>query len=200
MPLRVFGTYRAARTMPRRLIRRYLPDPAELRKHRALRPLGKLLQNPEIWHLHRRSASGACFIGFFVAFLPVPGQMLVAGIAAVLARCNLPIAVALVWVTNPITMPPVFFFAYKLGALLLGHEPQVAHIDLTVAGLAAQLGEIWQPLLLGSLVCGWVSGVSAFVIMRLVWRFHVVRRWRERRESRRAAAANATPRATLPRG
>jgi uncharacterized protein (DUF2062 family) len=171
--------------MPRRLLRRYIPTPQVLREHSALRPLGALLyKHPEIWHLHRRSVSGACFIGLFCAFLPIPLQMLVAAIIAIATRCNLPVAVALVWVTNPITMPPVFFFAYKLGAWLLGTHLVIDAVELDLAWLTSQVAQVWKPLLVGSLVCGWVSGVSAFVIVRVLWRVHVIRLWRERRERR----------------
>ncbi len=184
--------------MPRRFLRRYIPTPQALREHSALRPLGDLLyKHPEIWHLHRRSVAGACFIGLFCAFLPIPMQMPVAAVIAVAARCNLPIAVALVWITNPITMPPIFFFAYKLGAWLLGTTLTIESVELSFDWLSSQLGHVWKPLLLGSLVCGWVSGVSAFVIVRVAWRLHVIRRWQERRH-RRATQPPLTPRVTPP--
>jgi uncharacterized protein (DUF2062 family) len=172
--------------MPRKLLHQYLPTPADLRKHPALSPLGILLQNPEIWHLHRRSVAGAAFIGLFCAFLPVPFQMLIAGGLAVVSRCNLPIAVALVWVTNPVTVGPVFFFAYKLGAWLLNMEIQVSRIQLSWSWLRQNLPAIGYPLLFGSLVCGWVAGVTAFVLVRVGWRLHVISRWRERRALRKA--------------
>ena len=132
----------------------------------------------------RRSVAGACFIGMFCAFLPVPAQMLVAGVIAVIARCNLPISVALVWLTNPITVPPLFYFAYKLGAWLLGQELEVTQIDLSFDWLADRFGEIWQPFLLGCVVCGWVSGVTLYVLVHLVWRLEVGRRWHKRRKKR----------------
>jgi uncharacterized protein (DUF2062 family) len=172
--------------MPRSFIRKYLPSPSDLRANPTLRPLGRRLQNPEIWHLHRRSVAGAMFTGLFCAFLPVPGQMLIAGGIAVVARCNLPLSVALVWITNPITIPPIFFFTYKLGAWLLDWEIIVHEFVPTFAWLAQQVGQIWQPLLLGSLLCGWVAGVTGFVLTRVVWRLHVIGRWRARR-GRRAA-------------
>lgn len=171
--------------MPRRFIRKYLPSASVLSQSRALRPLGKRLQNPEIWHLHRRSVAGAVFIGLFCAFLPVPGQMLIAGAIAVAARCNLPISVALVWITNPVTFAPMFFFAYKLGAWLLDWRV-VEKVPSDVPWVIYELGNIWQPLLLGSLVCGWVTGVTGFVLARVAWRLHVIRRWRER-AARRAS-------------
>lgn len=182
-------------TMPRKFFKRLMPPPEALRAHSALRPLGNLLQNPEIWHLHRRSVSGAVFIGLFCAFLPIPFQMLPAAAVAIATRCNLPVAVAAVWITNPLTMPPLFFFAYKLGAWLLNtHLIVDDSVGLSFEWLAAQFGQIWKPLLLGLAVCGWVSGVTGFVLVRVAWRLHVVQRWRARRQVRRARRAAIPPR------
>jgi uncharacterized protein (DUF2062 family) len=157
-----------------------------MREHPALKPLGKWLQNPEIWHFHRRSAAGAAFIGLFVTFLPVPMHMLIAAAMAVVARCNLPLAVALVWVNNPLTMGPVYFFAYKLGSWLLGTELTVSEVHIDLDWLRERFDEIWWPLLLGGLVCGWVGGLTAYAIVRVGWRIRVIRHWRERRRERAA--------------
>ena len=173
--------------MLRDRIRKYLPSPEAIRRQKALGAVGHLLFEPELWHLHRRSAGGAVFIGLFCAFLPLPiGQMPLAALLAVFARCNLPIAVALVWVTNPLTFGPLFYFAYKLGAWLLGIDAAEPGWELSWAWLWERLRHIWWPLLLGSLVCGWVAGLTGNVLARLLWRLHVVRRWRQRRERRRA--------------
>ena len=174
--------------MPKDLLRRYLPSASSVREISALRPVSKWLHEPEIWHLHRRSVSGAAFIGLFCAFLPIPFQMLVAAVLALAARCNLPLSVALVWITNPITMPPMFYFSYRLGAWLLDMQLQVETIDLSWGWLTENLSQIGYPLLFGSLVCGWVAGLTGMVVVRVLWRLHVVRRWRERRERRRARA------------
>lgn len=177
--------------MPRNFLRRHLPSPASVRGHRALRPVSHWLNEPELWHLHRRTVAGATFIGLFCAFLPVPFQMLIAAMLAVVSRCNLPISVVLVWITNPITMTPMFYFAYRLGAWLLDRRIEVGTIRFSWDWLSSHLGEIGWPLLFGSLVCGWVAGVSGMVIVRVAWRFHVIRRWRERRERRRARREEA---------
>jgi uncharacterized protein (DUF2062 family) len=177
--------------MPKELLRRYLPSASSVRTNRALRPVSRWLHNPEIWHLHRRSVSGAAFIGLFCAFLPIPFQMLVAAILALASRCNLPLSVALVWITNPITIPPMFYFAYRLGAWLLDIQLQVDAVELSWSWLTSNLASIGYPLLFGSLVCGWVSGVTGMVLVRVLWRLHVIRRWRERRERRQTRAARA---------
>lgn len=162
-----------------------------MRTHRALRPVSRWLNDPELWHLHRRSVGGATFIGLFCAFLPVPFQMLIAAILAIVSRCNLPISVVLVWITNPITMTPMFYFAYRLGAWLLNRQVEVSTIELSWQWLGSHLGQIGVPLLFGSLVCGWVAGVSGLVIVRILWRFHVVRRWRARQAARRLKRVTA---------
>ena len=168
-------------------IRKYLPTAQTIREQRSLGFVRHLLLKPELWHLHRRSASGAVFIGLFCAFLPVPvGQMVVAGLLAVFTRCNVPIAIALVWVTNPITFAPFYYFAYKLGAWLLGIEPAQIEWELSWQWLGERLTQIWWPLTLGCLTCGWVSGLTGAVVARLLWRIHAVRRWRQRRVRRRA--------------
>ena len=57
--------------MPRRLFKRYMPDPEQIRNHRSLRFLGKLLHEPNLWHLNRRSVSRAMAMGLFAAFVPL---------------------------------------------------------------------------------------------------------------------------------
>jgi len=171
--------------MPKKFLLRYLPTPHLIRENPALRPLSRWLHEPDLWHLHRRSVAGATFIGVFCAFLPIPFQMLLAAFLAIVSRCNLPISVALVWITNPITMTPIFYFAYRLGAWLLDIHIEVQTINLSWDWLVNNLGSIGYPLVVGSLVCGWVAGLSAMVIVRIAWRLHVISRWRQRRASRR---------------
>ena len=178
--------------MPRKLLQRYLPEPGEVSENPALKPVGKWLKNPEIWHMHRRSIAGATFIGLFCAFIPLPFQMLVAAALAILTRCNLPLSVALVWISNPITIPPMFYFTYRLGAWLLNIEVSVASVELSASWLIDNLDDIGYPLIFGSLLCGWVAGVTGFVLVRVAWRLHVVSRWRERKTRRRAEKARAS--------
>lgn len=177
--------------MPKKWLRRHLPSYETLGESGVLRPVSKYLREPELWHLHRRSVSGAAFIGLFCAFLPLPFQSLIAAALAILTRCNLPLSAALVWITNPLTIPPMFYFAYRLGAWLLGINVEVSAIELSWEWLTSQFETIARPLLVGSLVCGWVTGITAYALVRVSWRLHVLQRWQERRERRASAAAIA---------
>ncbi len=168
--------------MARRVFRRLLPIAQDFLRDRSVRRLfGELLLQPNLWHLNRASVSSAVSLGLFVAFFPVPGQMLIAAAGAILLVCNLPISVVFVWVSNPITLPPMLYAAYRLGAWLLD-EP--IGFELSVEWLLRSLGEIWQPLLLGCFVLGAASAVVGNVVVRLIWRIHVITSWRERRRRR----------------
>jgi hypothetical protein len=167
--------------MPKKFIRRYLPDHHKIREHKYLKHFGTLLHAPNLWHLNRRSVSGACATGLFIAFLPVPFQMVLAAAAAILLRVNLPIAVALVWISNPLTMGPFFYLAYKTGAWILQIPAQEIATDISVEWLMRELSTAWQPFLLGCLIIGAVLALLGFVAMRLLWRLHVINYLRKRR-------------------
>ena len=175
--------------MPRNTIKRYMPTPARLRKIKVLQILGEWIYDPNLWHINRHSTSLAFFVGLFVAFMPVPSQMVLASLMAIWLRCNLPLSVGLCWVTNPVTMGPIFWFAYKLGALVLGEPPQAEQFEVSLEWLANGLLLIWQPLLLGCLIAGFFFGSLGYVVIQGLWRWSVVQRW-EARSLRRLSALN----------
>ncbi|WP_156333143.1 DUF2062 domain-containing protein [Pseudomonas sp. NBRC 111119] len=168
--------------MPRRLFKRYMPDPTSIREHKSLRFFGKLLHDPNLWHLNRHSVARAMGVGLFAALIPMPMQMLLAASLAIPLRGNLPIAVSLVWLTNPLTMPPVFLVTYMTGAWLLQTPPRSLPDDLTFEWITDQLATVWQPFLLGSVVCGVVLGIAAYFITMSYWRWWVGRQWRRRKQ------------------
>lgn len=167
--------------MPRKLIKKYMPDESKLKEHKHLSWLGDHLHEPNLWHLTRKSVSRAFFVGIFCAFLPIPAQMLVAAALAFIFRSNLPISVGLVWLTNPITMPPIFYGTYLIGAALLGGQDPTIQFELSMSWLSESLSAIWWPLLLGSVVCGLIGGVASYFAVQGLWMWHVNRSWARRR-------------------
>src|SRR3954469_24611570 len=102
--------------MARKLLKRMMPSAEFVKHHPSLQRFARWLHDPNLWHLNRYSASIAVFIGLFSALIPVPSQMPIAALWAIWWRANLPISVALVWLTNPITSPPIFYATYKFGS------------------------------------------------------------------------------------
>lgn len=176
--------------MPKKTLKRLLPKPAKLREIKYLSVLGNWIYEPNLWHINRYSAAVAFFVGLFCAMLPIPGQMFVAAIAAVLLRCNLPLSITLIWITNPLTMGPIFYLAYRLGALLLGIPAEIDSFNLSWGWVSSSFDAIWLPLLTGSLVMGISLGSLGYFLMMMLWRIWIIRRWRKRRR-RRAATPDA---------
>ena len=171
--------------MPRKFLQRYMPDHHKIRGHKSLQFLGDLLHHQHLWHLNRRSVAGAFSVGLFAAFIPVPFQMPLAALLAILFHTNLPISVALVWVTNPLTIPPLFVFAYEIGVWILGIAPQHFVFELSFNWLMTSLGEVWKPFLLGCLILSISSAILGNIIMRFIWRMHVIHNWEHRKKRRR---------------
>lgn len=86
--------------MPRKFIKRFMPDHDVIKRQKALRVFGNVLYNPNLWCLNRRSAAGAFAVGLFMAFVPLPSQMIMAAGLAIVLGVNLPLSIALVWITN----------------------------------------------------------------------------------------------------
>jgi uncharacterized protein len=170
--------------MPRRIFRRLMPNPQLIREHRSLRLVSSLLHDPNLWHLNRHSVSVAAFVGIFVGAQPLPIHMLMAATASVVLRCNVTLALLLVWLSNPLTMPVIFYFEYRLGAWLLRLPADTGSFEMSLAWLEHSLHEIWEPLFLGSVLSGLIGGALAWALTRLAWRVGVVLKWRARRRAR----------------
>ncbi len=173
--------------MAKKFIKRWLPDPATFKEHKNLQFMAHLLHDPNLFHLNRHSVSGAMFVGLLIAFLPTPGQMPLAALLALACRVNLPISVALVWVTNPLTMPVLFYATYEIGRWLLGAPPIHVSLDISWEWLTTEFIALWKPLLLGSVITGIVSGALGYSLVQLYWRWNVTRNWQQRKLSRQAA-------------
>lgn len=170
--------------MPRKFLKRYLPDSHEMRKHPHLQRFGKRLHDPNLWHLNRRSIAGAVAVGLFSALIPLPGQMFFAAALAILFRVNLPASVILIWITNPLTIPPIFYATYRLGTWLLQRPPADIKFELSLRALSG-MQHIWEPLFLGSLVTGLVAALLGFSLTRLLWRLHIISRMQKRMQGSR---------------
>lgn len=166
--------------MPRKLIKKYMPNEEALKNHKHLGWLGKHLHEPNLWHLNRKSVSKAFMVGLFCAFLPIPFQMIVAAVLAVLVRSNLPISVGLVWITNPLTIPPIFYFAYLVGDFIIGQPGQTIEFEMTMEWLQESMSIIWWPLLFGSIICGTFFGILGYFGIQSFWAWHVGRTWKKR--------------------
>ena len=163
--------------MPRKTLKRFMPDPQKIKEHKHLRHLGENLHDANLWHLTRRSAAGAFAVGLFCAWMPVPMQMLLAAFAAVFFRVNLPLSVILVWISNPFTMPPMFYGAYLIGASVLQVEQQEFSFEISLSWLMESLTPIGHAFIVGCFICAIFSSLLGYASIRALWRYSVTSKW-----------------------
>ncbi len=176
--------------MPRRFFRKFAIKREKMRAQWFLSPFGHLLHDPNLWGIRRRSVVPAFSLGIFVAFLPFPGHMITAALLALVLRVNIPVAAVSTWVTNPVTMGPLYYFAYEVGNDLLRRTPRPFEFELSFEWLIDGFVHIWEPLLLGCALLGALSSLLGFVALDLLWRASIsdyLRRRRARRSTRGAS-------------
>lgn len=166
----------------RKWIKDHLPQFSKVRDHPSLQFLGEKLHNPNLWHINRKSVPKAVSIGLFMAMVPMPFQMVPAAILAFWWGANLVISCALVWLTNPITMPPVYYFTYKLGTIILDMPFKPIPFEASIGWLWHHFHTIALPLYVGSILCGIVLAIVGNLVIRLLWRLAILRAYHKRKK------------------
>ena len=166
--------------MPKKWLQNWLPTADKIKRIPYFHYLGDFIHNPNFWHLNRYSVSTAVSVGIFISFMPFPGHMIMAALAAILLRANLPISVSLVWISNPFTIPPMLYASYKVGTILLRLKPVEFHIEMTFNWLYHEFVHIALPLLMGSFMLGMLFALIGNLWVRLWWRFHAGKAWKKR--------------------
>jgi len=166
--------------MPKDFIKKHLPDPESIKNNKSLKFLGPLIHQPDLWHLNRRSVSKAFAIGLFWAAMPMPFQMVAAAFSALKFKGNLPLSLALVWISNPLTMPPIFYAQYLLGAWILDIPASPFEYELSLAWLSDKLYEIAIPMYFGALVAGIIASIAGYFAINILWKRSIVKKWKSR--------------------
>lgn len=190
--------------MPRKYLRKVLPSHDTLRNHRYLQRLGPRLGHHRLWQLHRRSVAGGVAVGMVSGLVPGsnPVQFLVAAAGAVALRVNLPLAVLATLYSNPFTILPLYYAAFRLGVFITGADadamPDVSFSlgergwsELVPAALE-WLASLGKPLAIGIPSLALLLGAAAYVLVDWSWRIAVVVAWyrRGRRRVRSARREN----------
>ena len=186
--------------MPRKLFRRFLPSHDSIRENRHLARLGPWLQHHNLWHLHRRSVAGGVAVGLFAGLIPGsnPVQFLAAALLAVGFKVNLPIAVGVTLYSNPLTIVPLYYTAFKLGELALWQgQTDFPNLDLALQGKSFRewmpavldwLASVGKPLLVGIPLLALLLAFVGYFLVDHAWRLHVKHEWRRRRARHTKAA------------
>nr|WP_219848204.1 DUF2062 domain-containing protein [Psychrobacter ciconiae] len=161
---------------------------------RSMKYFAPHLVDARLWQFNRKSLNKAVYIGVLSAFFPLPGQMLLALIGALVFRANVPMALGLTWITNPVTTLPVFYAAYYVGATILG-EPMislrligkmVADFSLWILADGANPFVTYQgsvsitAFCLGLVLMAIVTSIICGLAFNVIWRYKTIISWQKR--------------------
>jgi uncharacterized protein len=94
---------------------------------------------------------------------------------------NIPAAVVGTFLANPITMVPMFVFAYWVGCSLLTVPPDPIRFEMSWQWFTTELVPIWKPFLLGCLTMGLAAAVIGYVLLGGLWHLTLVAKYHERK-------------------
>ncbi len=117
--------------------------------------------------LNKTMVSRGVFIGLFIAMIPMPAQMLAVFLFTFVGKFNFPIAIAMCWITNPFTMPFIYYIQYMTGMSLIGMEP--LEVEITLQWFNDNFSNIIMPLYLGALCYSITLSTLAYYSIKLYW-------------------------------
>ncbi len=142
--------------------------------------LNKHLHSPDLWKWNKRTISKAFAIGLFCAFLPLPLHTLLAAALAVVFSSNILLSMGLVWVNNPLTMVPIYYYTYKLGSYIIGIEIDPSFqftIDYFMGSFTSAVTAIW----VGGLIISTITAIIGYTAILAIYKYRAyqrVRRWK----------------------
>lgn len=153
------------------MIRKILKKTSKHKKFNAF--IEKYKIPKEYLSTNRRMVSKAVFVGLFIAFIPMPMQMLAVLAVLPFFKFNVPIALAMCWLSNPLTMPAMYYMEYLTGAYILGSE--IVPVKMTLDWFSENIDNIFIPLYLGSLIYSLVASLSGYWFVNHFWKGSVHR-------------------------
>ena len=142
--------------------------------------LNKYLHNPDLWKWNKRTISKAFAIGLFCAFLPLPLHTLLAAALAVVFSSNILLSLGLVWINNPLTMVPIYYYTYKLGSYVIGIEidPNFQFtIDYFLGSFTSTVTAVW----VGGLIISTITAIVGYTAILAIYKYRAyqrVKRWK----------------------
>lgn len=168
---------------PNRL-HQHLRELARVERYRVLRPFRHHFTQESLWTLSRTTVSRGVAVGFFFAILTPVAQFVFALIAALALRGHPIVAVASTLITNPFTLPLIYYYAYRIGTTLTGDSASGADIALSeeaashalevtgwIPTLTSWFEAVGWPLIVGVVTLALALSVTGYLLVHAFWVF-----------------------------
>jgi uncharacterized protein (DUF2062 family) len=150
-----------------------------------LRPLRHRLRKEGLWSFEHHSVAKGAAIGVFFAILFPVAHVLFAIVTSIALRANVVVAVLTTFISNPVTMPIIYYSAYRIGSLVIRPDKSDASVEvLESAQEAAQAGfalreripalvdwmsSVGAPTAVGILTLACVGAVTVYALVFAIW-------------------------------
>ena len=154
---------------------RFLKHPRKLKHSGLMRWFALHFLNKRVWKPTQHTFSGGMAIGTFITLQLLPIQMPSATILAAIFRVNIPIALVMCWLSNPVTMAALVPLEYQVGKWVLAWLTEVpstpfpTELPPDVAGMWLALKEHAPVMLFGGVILGGVLAPLSYVASYFSW-------------------------------
>ena len=176
----------------RRFLKKNLPNSETIKRNKYVNWIGPAIHHPRLWQINRHGIalgmSIGVFFGFLIPFLQIP----LAALLAVFLRANIVLAVFSTLVTNPLTFPPFYYFAYKIGSVITGQTIEnnsesivdsiVDESNLFTFLIFEKILDVGKPLLIGLPFVAIISSLFVYFFVLFIWRFVIAIEWNKRKK------------------
>ena len=168
-------------------VTRHIPTRETVHKHRLLRPFASHLTHPLLWRMTRRSVPRGVALGLFVAVIIPFMHTVIAALLAIPTRANVAVAALFTLVVNPLTIPPMYYAAYRIGSWELHHDAVLVNpadaerFSGELSRLLFWIHEASGPIAVGVLTIAVSAAVLGYLGATMIWRFWARTRWERRR-------------------
>ena len=171
-------------------LKRHIPTRETVHRYRLLRPFASQLGHSSLWRMTRRSVPRGVALGLFVGVIIPIMHTAIAAVIAIPLRANVAITAAFTLVVNPLTIPALYYGAYRIGSWELHHDASLVNpaaaerFSSELSRLLFWVHQASGPIAVGVLTIAATAALLGYLGSALVWRFWSHSRWRQRRRSR----------------
>ena len=155
---------------------RHIPTRESIHQYRVLRPFAPHLTQPALWRMTRRSVPRAVALGLFVGVIIPFMHTAIAAVLAIPLRANVAIAAAFTLIINPLTIPPIYYAAYRIGSWELHNDARLMN-PATAQQFSSELSRLlfWihhasGPIAVGVLSIAAGAALLGYAGAALAWR------------------------------
>jgi uncharacterized protein (DUF2062 family) len=168
---------------------RFLKHPRKLRDRPVMRWFARHFLDKQVWKPTQHTLAGGTAVGMFITLQLLPIQTPSAVILAAIFRVNIPIAIALCWLSNPFTIPFLAWLEYAVGKWFLAlyttvpATPFPKQLPDSMVDAWVVLREHAPVMLMGGILVGAVGALISYVATWGVWevgsRMEIAKKLRE---------------------